>query len=451
MSASEAAVLDLIDREELVALTQALVRAPGHNPPGEEAATASVLADACRTRGLDVVVSEVAPDRPNVRAILPGGPGPGLLLLGHTDVVPPGEGWSADPYEGGHRDGRIVGRGTADMKGGLAACVVALDALRRSGVSLSGPVELAALVDEEETGLGIRHYMARRSATGTRGADLGGAAVGRASASAAVGGPETRATIDRDGTGAAAGSAGTNTATGSGGALSQAPEFLGCVVAEPTDLQTIVAARGDAYVEVTVQGVAAHSGRPDDGRNAIYGAARIIEELRRWHGELAVAAHPLVGPPTWSVGLVSGGQGTSTVPAHAHLSADRRLLPGEDAAQVLRAVRERLDGLTLGRDGLTVEVTMPMSMPGFETPAEHPFVVATDRALQECGGPGLDLAGWTAACDGGFVARDAGIPTLVLGPGSVNEQAHRPDESVSVEDLFVAARTYALLALRLLG
>lgn len=387
----EARVLDLIDRQALVELTQALVRAPGHNPPGEEAASAAVLAAACRDRGLEVEVTEVAPGRPNVSATLTGGPGRGLLLLGHTDVVPPGEGWSGDPYEGGLRDGRLFGRGTADMKGGLAACLVALDALRRSGVSLSGPIELAALVDEEEIGLGIRHYM-----SGDRSA------------------------------------------------------FQGCVVAEPTDLQTIIAARGDAYVEVSVHGVAAHSGRPDDGRNAIYGAARVIEELRRWHGELTAEAHPLVGPPTWSVGLVDGGQGTSTVPAHAHISADRRLLPGEDPDRVLADVRERLGRLGLAEDGLTVEVSMPMSMPGFETAADHPFVVATDRALQESGGPGLELAGWTAACDGGFLARDAGVPTLVLGPGSVNDQAHRPDESVAVEDLLIAARTYALLALRLL-
>ncbi len=392
LSEIERRVLGLIDTAEIVGLTQDLVRARGHNPPGEEAATAEVLADACRSRGLDVITAEVAPGRPNLSAALPGGPGPGLLLLGHTDVVPPGDGWTGDPFEGGLRDGRIFGRGTADMKGGLAACVVAMDALRRAGVTLSGPVELAALVDEEETGLGIRHYMGRdRSA------------------------------------------------------------FLGCVVAEPTDLQTIIAARGDSYVEVSVHGLAAHSGRPDDGRNAIYGAARIIEELRRWHGELAAEAHPLVGPATWSVGMVDGGQGTSTVPAHAHISADRRLLPGEDADVVLAAVRERLAGLDLAADDLSVEVSMPMSMPGFETPADHPFVVLTDAALQQSGGPGHDLAGWTAACDGGFVARDAGVPTLVLGPGSVNEQAHRPDESVAVEELVVAARTYALVALRLLG
>jgi acetylornithine deacetylase len=390
---AEQALLDLVDESDLVDLAQRLIRAPGQNPPGEEAATAAELETVCRERGFEVDVTEVAPNRPNLRATLAGGGGPGLLLLGHTDVVPVGDGWTVDPFGGELRDGRVYGRGSTDMKGGLAACVVAMDALRRAGVELSGPVELAALVDEEETGLGIRRYVAEAGDTA----------------------------------------------------------YAGCVVAEPTDLQTIIAARGDAYVDIVVHGVAAHSGRPDDGRNAIYGAATIISSLQRWHHELGADPHPLVGAPTWSVGLVSGGAGTSIVPAEARISADRRLMPDERPAQVLRAIRERIDGLGLGDDGLRVEVSMPMDMPGFETPAEHPFVVGTDAALKEAGGPGLPLGGWTAACDGGFVARDLGVPTVVLGPGSVNDQAHRADESVGVEELVVAARAYALAALRLLG
>src|SRR5699024_1603880 len=102
---------------------------------------------------------------------------------------------------------------------------------------------------------------------------------------------------------------------------------------------------------------------------------------------------------TWSVGLIEGGQGTSTVPAQARLSADRRLLPGEDPDQVLAEVRERLASLPLTQDGLTVEVTMPMAMPGFETASQDAFVQQTDAALRQTGGPGLGLAGWTAACD----------------------------------------------------
>lgn len=386
-------MLDLISSQEIAELTRSLVAAPGENPPGGEAATASVLAEACAARGLRATLAEVEPARPNLSATLAGGDGPGLLLLGHTDVVPAGDGWTVDPLGGVVREGRLFGRGATDMKGGLAACVVAMAALGDAGVPLSGPVDLAAVVDEEETGKGVRHFMA---------------------------------TGDRSG-------------------------YLGCIVAEPTDLQTIVAARGDCYLEVTVRGRAAHSGRPGDGVNAIYGAAAVIAELESWHHELAPAAHPLIGPATWSVGQVRGGTGTSIVPAECVVVADRRLLPSESGEAVEAALSDRLAGLRLEDRGLSVEVGLTMEMPGFETAGDHAFVVATDAALGAAGGPGLPLAGWTAACDGGFVARDAGVPVVVLGPGSIADQAHRADESVGLEELHVAACAYALAAMRLLG
>lgn len=400
VSPAEQRVLDLITREELVELTRSLVAAPGENPPGGEAATVATLAAAATDRGLDCVLTEVEAGRPNVSATLAGGGGPGLLLLGHTDVVPVGEGWSLAPLGGVVRDGRLYGRGATDMKGGLAACVVAMHALRRAGVALSGPVELAAVVDEEETGKGIRHFLAERERV-----------------------------------------------TRSGG---EVPAYRGCVVAEPTDLQTVVAARGAAYVEVRVTGKAAHSGNPADGANAIYGAAAVIGELERWHHELAEDAHPLVGPAMWSVGLVQGGTGTSIVPAECSVVVDRRMLPSESPAEVLEDTRRRVKALGLPERGLGVEVTMTMDMPGFETPGDDPFVTVVDTAMAEAGGPGLPLGGWTAACDGGYVARDTGVPVVVLGPGSVKDQAHRADESVAVEELLLAARAYALMAMRLL-
>lgn len=392
LSAAESRVLDLVDADELLRAARRLVQARGENPPGEEAATAHELADLARDHGLVPRMDDVAPGRPNLTVTLPGGPGPGLLLLGHTDVVPAGDGWTVPPFGGEVRDGRLLGRGAADMKGGLAAALAAMSALRRAGVELAGPVQLAALADEEQLGIGVRHWIT---------------------------GP--------------------------------APDLLGCIVAEPTDLQTIVAARGDAYVEVTVRGRAAHAGQPGDGRNAIAGAAAVVAELERWHAEYAADPHPLVGPRTLSVGTIAGGVGASVVPAECRLEVDRRLLPGERPAEVLAGIEERIDRLGLADRGLSWEVCLPMDMPGFETPAEDPFVVAVDGALADGGGPGLPLGGWTAACDGGFVADAWGLPVVVLGPGSVTGQAHRADESVAVADLVVAARCYALAALRLLG
>lgn len=390
---AEQAVLDLITLDEIRDLAVDLVQAAGQNPPGDEGPTVDAVAKACAARGLAVSTTEVEPGRSNLSAVLAGGTGPGLLLLGHTDVVPVGGNWTSPPFGGEIRDGRLLGRGSADMKGGLAACVVALSALRRAGVTLTGPVELAALIDEEETGKGIRAYLADG---------------------------------DRSG-------------------------FAGCIVAEPTDLQTIIATRGDSYLEITVAGRAAHSGSPGDGLNAIYGAAAVVSELERWHGELGRQRHALVAAPTWSVGQISGGTGTSTVPAECVIRADRRLLPGESGSTVLADTTRRIEALRLWDRGLGVAVEMTMQMPGFETPADHRLVVMAEQAVRDVGGPALPLGGWTAACDGGFIARDAGVPVVVLGPGSVAEQAHRADESVSLDDLLVAARVYALCAMRLLA
>jgi acetylornithine deacetylase len=276
------------------------------------------------------------------------------------------------------------------MKGGVAAALIAMTALR--GVELSGPVELAALVDEEETGKGIRSYVE---------------------------------SVDR--------------------------QFMGCITAEPTDLQTIIGARGDSYLRVAIHGRASHAGNPADGANAIYGAAAVVAEIERLHHELAASPHPLLGPATWSVGQIDGGTGGSIVPAECVIVADRRLLPGESPTEVLAELKTRVEGLSLDQRGLTFDLEMPMEMPAFETSPSDPLVQATDSALRDAGGPGLPLGGWTAACDGGFIARDLGVPVVVLGPGSVTTQAHRPDESVAVAELLIAARTYALTALRLLG
>jgi acetylornithine deacetylase len=306
--------------------------------------------------------------------------------------VPAGDGWTGDPFESYVAEGRIYGRGAADMKGGLAASVIAMAALSRSGVALPGPVQLACTVDEEDLGIGIRNFVER------------------------------------------------------GG---QRHRFAGCVVAEPTDLETVIACRGASYLEVRISGRAAHSGRPADGRNAIDAAAAVIDLVRADARALAAAPHPLLGSGTWNTGLIEGGQGISVVAPSATVSFDRRLMPGEDADAVASWLRKAITDAGIDRDGISVDVEVTMAMPGFSTNADHALVTQAARAVADAGGH-TEITGWTAACDGGFISRDLGIPAIVLGPGSLNDQAHRPDESVSINELITAAKAYALLALRLL-
>jgi acetylornithine deacetylase/succinyl-diaminopimelate desuccinylase family protein len=378
LTGSERRILDAIDADETAALVTRLVRARSENPPGGEEEVAQELAAACRERGIDARLDEVAPGRPNVHARI--GDGGGLLLLGHTDTVPAGDGWTADPFAGAHQDGRIVGRGAADMKAGIAAAVIAMAALKHTGLA----VELAAVVDEEESGLGVQAMLARTTV-------------------------DARAAI----------------------------------VPEPTELQTIVACRGNCYVDVEVQGRSAHAGSPEQGHNAIYDAARIVDAVRGLHAQAAEHTHPLLGQAGWSVGVIRGGTGTAMVPDRCRISIDRRLLPGqrgEDAREEIAALVEEL--------GVTATAELLMEIPSFEIPPSHPLATAARAATVDAGGPDREAAGWTAACDGGYLMRDTGIPTVVLGPGSVVGQAHRPDESVAVDEVVAAARAYALIALR---
>ena len=112
-------------------------------------------------------------------------------------------------------------------------------------------------------------------------------------------------------------------------------------------------------------------------------------------------------------------------------------------------LRDAITEAGIDSDGITVDVEVTMSMPGFQTTIDHPLVTEAARAVGDAGGH-TEITGWTAACDGGFISRDLGIPAIVLGPGGLNDQAHRPDESVSIHELVTAAKAYALLALRLL-
>jgi acetylornithine deacetylase/succinyl-diaminopimelate desuccinylase family protein len=388
----EQGVLDAIDADEVAALVSALVQAASPNPPGAEEDVAKRLAAACEERGLAVRLDEAALGRPNVHASIGPDNGNGLLLLGHTDTVPPGEGWTRDAYGGEVDGGRVYGRGATDMKGGIAAAVIAMAALARRRIELHGPVMLAAVVDEEESGLGVRTMLER-------------------------GGVEAAAAI----------------------------------VPEPTEMQTIIACRGNCYVDVEVRGRSAHAGTPHEGRNAIYGATRIIDGVRRLDEQLQSETHPLLGAGSWSVGVIRGGTGTAMVPDRCRISIDRRLLPGQTGEQAHAQIEELLAGLDLPAQDLTATAALLMEIPSFEVPEEHPLVSATREAGIDAGGPDPPIAGWTAACDGGYLMRDTGIPTVVLGPGSVVEQAHRPDESVEIAEVVTAARAYALCAMRMLA
>lgn len=415
LSPEEQRVLKFIDEAELVQLASELIAAPSENPGGTEAAAVDVLRRACEQYGLEVAVSEAAPGRPNLVATLPGGEAGPVMFLGHSDVVPAGEGWTREPFEPVVDAGRLYGRGSTDMKGGLAAVVVAMAALSRAGNRLSGPVQLVCTVDEEDLDLGIRAFIEQ---AGQQAGQPSGQSAGQSA------GPSPDRPLPQS--------------------------YSACIVAEPTDLETVIGCRGDSYLELTVTGIPAHSGKPADGRNAIDAASKILELIRQDGERLAQDPDPLLGHGTWNVGRIEGGHGTAIVAGTCSVSLDRRLMPGEDPHQLAEALREQIRAAGIDTDGISVDLEVTMEMPGFRTGPDSAVVATAVEAIADAGGGDSPVGGWTAACDGGFIARHFGVDTIVLGPGGLNDQAHQRDESVGVDELTTAARAYALMCLRLL-
>jgi acetylornithine deacetylase len=288
---------------ELAELTAALVRAesvnPSLDPAGSgEAPAVSVVADWAESQGLGVEVDELAPGRANV--LVHGGRGGGrtVMLLGHLDTV--GGAAMSDPFAGAVREGCVHGRGAYDMKGAVAAALVAARDLDRNG--LDGTVVVACAADEEHASLGAERLVA----------------------------------------------------------IGPRPDQV--IVCEPTDERVAIAHRGFAGFEIEVRGRAAHGSRPELGVDAIAAAGVVLTRLESLSRELLVRdPHPLLGTPSVHASLISGGQEFSSYPERCVVQGERRTLPGETdeavAAEVamLAAGVDAVTGLVFSRPPLETD------------------------------------------------------------------------------------------------
>ncbi len=268
---------------EVVELTRTLVQTETINPPGGEAAAAGIVGERLEAAGFDVESYELAPGRTGLVARTPGaGDRPALCLTAHLDTVPLGRAdWSRDPL-GGEIDGdRLYGRGTSDMKGGLAAIVVAAERVAALGDGDAG-LELVLCAGEE---------------TGCEGA----------------------VQIVQDG------------GLGRAGAV---------LVAEPTSNYPCTAHKGVVWLDARTTGRTAHGSMPELGDNAVYKLARAVTELERF--ELPEAEHELLGRPTLSVGTFAGGMNVNSVPDAATAGIDIRTVPGLAEDDAIAAVEGRL-------------------------------------------------------------------------------------------------------------
>lgn len=344
-----------------VALTQKLISFNTINPPGQEYACAETLRDLLDQAGFSTELHDMDPAHPGTRAnlvaTLGDGSGPTLGFTGHIDTVPLGSRpWSHDPFAGEIADGRLYGRGAADMKSGVACFVAA--AIAEAGTLRNGPGVTLVITSGEETGCD--------------------------GASALV----------RD------------------GLLGRLAQPVGAlVVAEPTSNKAVVGHKGALWLTARTHGVTAHGSMPEHGVNAVHKAARAIGRLADF--DFNVKRHPVLGAPTLNVGTVHGGLNVNSVPDQAEIGIDIRTLPGMDHDRL----REGLRGYIAEEADLDVSVDVGSVWTDPKTPW---LAGAAARVSAITGAPldVNTVAFFTDASV--LTPALGGIPTMVLGPGETH-------------------------------
>lgn len=361
--------------DSTISLLKELVAIDSVNPSlvsgaAGEAAIARALTDSLRSAGLRVDMQEAAPGRPNVVGTLDGrAPGRSLMLCGHIDTV--GVAGMTRPFDPVERDRRIYGRGSQDMKSGIAAMIGAAKAIAESGGLQAGSLVIACVVDEEHASIGAEALVTRYRADAA-------------------------------------------------------------VVTEPTDLAVAVAHKGFEWVEVETEGRAAHGSRPRDGRDAILRMGRVLTELEALDRSLQSGrAHPLLGAASLHASLIEGGRELSSYPDRCSLQIERRTIPGEPTGSAGREVEGILTRLHAQDPEFKGASRVMFHRSPYEIDAKHELPTTLVAASTKAGlnAPIIGMSFWTDAA----ILGDAGIPSVLFGPTGAG--LHSLEEWVDIDSV----------------
>jgi succinyl-diaminopimelate desuccinylase len=408
-------------RDDLVALTQALIQIPTINPPGDAYVPCAELIGArLAKRGFEVryLRAEGTPGdcdrypRVNVIARREGsGPGPCVHFNSHIDVVEPGAGWTRDPFGGVVEDGKVYGRGACDMKGGLAASIIAVEALIDSGLELPGALEISGTVDEESGGFGGVAWLAEQG-------------------------------------------------------YFSSPRVDHVIIPEPLNVDRVcIGHRGVWWAEIETKGRIAHGSMPFLGDSAIRHMGAVLERFER---DLYPAlkrkgtAMPVVPDgakeSTLNINSIHGGQAdpsggglpSPVVADSARIVIDRRFMIEEPIGAVKAEVRELLDGLARERAGFRYELRDMFEVIPSMTDPNGPVAATTARAVRDVLGREAAFICSPGSYDQKHIDRIGKLKDCIAyGPG-ILDLAHQPDEYVGIDDMVQSAKVMALAALRLL-
>lgn len=376
-----------------------LVKAPSDNPPGDCARHAEIAARLLEGLGLEVERHPVPTDVVRAHGMISVtnlilrrrfGPGPTLALNAHGDVVPPGEGWTTDPYGAEVRDGVMYGRGVAVSKSDFATYAFALLALIKSGASLAGTVELHLTYDEEAGGL-----------------------------------------------------------LGPGWLLDAGLTKPDYAISAGFTYNVVVAHNGCLHLEVRIEGKSAHAARPETGVDALEAATKLLAslyELRETY-KMSCSAVDGIEHPTLVVGLIQGGVNTNVVPDVVTMRIDRRIIPEESPELVERALTAHIEAICSNIAGVTVTIRrILLARPLQPQPGHGTLVDALRHNAEAVLGEAIPANGAPLYTDARLYSA-AGIPTVLYGAGPrtlLEANGHRADEKLTLEDLRNATQIVAL-------
>jgi len=376
-------------RGELVALAGRLIAARTVNPPGDEHRAAEVIERYLEPLGIASTRHEKESGRTNLVARIGSG-SPKVIVAGHVDTVPAGDGWETDPFSALEKDQKLYGRGSADDKGPTASMLLAGRWLKEHEEELSGEVVLIAAADEERgSRLGMKYLLAEGIVAGDWAIipDAGGA------------------------------------------------------------MRTIFIAEKAAFFStLTSYGKQAHGSKPEEGVNAIKGIMEVLRRIDKM--QFDVTRHRLLTPPTYNLGMIQGGVAPNVVPAKCTAELDIRFLPGDSAEAITKKIEDICRDVEKEIPGARFEFTpRTVDMP-MELPEDHPLV----RAITEETEATLGTAPKPAGLSGSTVAKfcmQRGIPAVNFAPGD-GGCAHMANEFASIDSLVSFAHVLTRIILRLL-
>ncbi|MCP4023660.1 MAG: M20 family metallopeptidase [Desulfobacteraceae bacterium] len=403
---TEERLLSFINKDELVCLTQDLIRIDSVIRPetgNTEAKVVRFIAEWIRRElNVEPLIEEVIPGRENIIVTVDSGKkGPCLMFEGHTDVVSEGNRdlWQHDPFGAQIHNGKIYGRGSCDMKAGVAVNLLTVKAILESGVDYKGKMRLGIVCDEEDLMLGIQDYIKK----------------------------------------------------------GHADDVDACLVSEPEENQLCISMKGALRAIIKVKGKMAHGAMPLTGINPNTRMARIIlafedfekEQIQK-HGKDEYLGWPSVtftvvqSPPPGEPAQLN------VMPAESMAYLDIRTIPGQDHEKIKVQLQKILDRLAAGDPDFDAQINFIADKPVVSMEKDEPIVRIAAKAYRDVTGKEPVYNGVPGATDGTFLRDLKGIPSLVNGPGP-RHVPHQTDEYVQIDELVECLQIYLLTTLRFLN